>query len=142
MGYAHTDGVGILPGEESERKTVDNYFSRRDVPRCEQNEVGLPCEVMRHKSGRGKFAISATSVIRGNFIPSGNVCSRAYGSTNDRKKGPVREFAPSDKLPTGKDGAMFRTHIRAGDELQNKQIKAMKCLICKVRVGLMSVKHQ
>ena len=102
-------GCGILPGEESERKTVDNYFSRSDVPRCEQNEVGLPCEVMRHKSGRGKFAISATSVIRGNFIPSDNVCSRAYGSTNDRKKEPVREFAPSDKLPTGKDGAMFRT---------------------------------
>ena len=69
--YAHTDKVGILPGEESERKTVDNYFSRSDVPRCEQNKEGLPCEVMRHKSGRGKFEISATSVIRGNFIPSG-----------------------------------------------------------------------
>ena len=62
---------GILPGEESERKTVDNYFSRSDVPRCEQNEEGLPCEVMRHKSGRGKFAISATSVIMSNSTPSG-----------------------------------------------------------------------
>ena len=26
-------------------------------------------------------------------------------------QGRIREFAPSDELPTGKDGAMFRTHI-------------------------------
>ena len=44
---AHTAKGGILAGEESERKTVDNYFTRSDVPRCEQNEEGLPCEVMR-----------------------------------------------------------------------------------------------
>ena len=61
-----------MAGEESERKTVDNYFSRSDVPRCEQNEEGLPCEVMRHKSGRGKFAINATSVISTDNTPSGN----------------------------------------------------------------------
>ena len=34
----------------------------------------------------------------------------AYGPpTTEKEKQPVREFAPSYKLPTGKDGAMFRT---------------------------------
>ena len=39
----------------------------------------------------------------------------------------------TDNTPSG------NTHIRAGDELPKKQIKAMGCLICKARVDLMRV---
>ena len=59
--------------------------------------------------------------------PLANIPALAAGVATKEKAGHlscffVREFAPSDKLPTGKDGAMFRTHILKIEDFQSGSI--------------------
>ena len=44
------------------------------------------------------------------------------------------------RLPTRKRRSNVSTPIRASANVQDKQIKAMNCIICKARVGSMSVR--
>ena len=46
------------PNWESKVKTTNCCFYRSDVSRCEQNEHGFPCDVMRHISRRAQSGTS------------------------------------------------------------------------------------
>ena len=78
-----------------------------------------------HRATRGfvrEFAvrgsiISNFKVEYGNFSRAEYTCTRHW-----RTSSPMASFG-------------MRTHIRAGNDVQDRQIKAMKCLICKARVG-------
>ena len=50
------------PNWENKDKSINNGFIRSDVSRCEQNEQGLTCEGLRHKSRRARSGTSDSCI--------------------------------------------------------------------------------
>ena len=78
------------PNWESKVKTTNCCFYRSDVSRCEQNERGLPREVMRDKSRRARSGTSDSLRSKRHLERSGSRSKekgltpkcKSYGSPN------------------------------------------------------------